>query len=86
MPSATVKVSRVGQKEPIYPDLKGREIIHINDQNLQLALLERGVESGKSSVSIRVDLPGGKVLIFETSAAIWKTATDAMRAFAPEEF
>ena len=41
---------------------------------IQLALLRGGMTSGKSSVSIRIDLPDGKVVLTETSLALLRTA------------
>lgn len=47
---------------------------------IRLAYLKGGMISGKGSVSIRIELPGGYVLITETSLALFLRAADIMRA------
>jgi hypothetical protein len=59
-------------------DLKDREIIHVTSP-ISVARLHGGMQSGKSSVAIRIDLPDGRVVIAETSLACWDAATAAFR-------
>lgn len=52
----------------IWKDLRDRQpdIIHVKN-NISIGRLSHGMQSGKSSVAIRIDLPDGKVVIAETS-------------------
>lgn len=47
---------------------------------MQIARLPRGMKGGASSVTIRIDLPDGKVLCVETSMKLFLGAADAFRA------
>lgn len=47
---------------------------------LAIAGLEGGMESGKPSVGVRMDLPGGKVAVAEVSLANFLLAADALKA------
>lgn len=57
-------------------------IIHIGNgaPPLQITVLEGGMTSGKPSVSLRVDLPDGRIVIAETSLALLLAAADAFKA------
>lgn len=46
---------------------------------LAFARLPGGMQSGKSSVSIRIDLPDGKVVVAETSMRVFLSVADAFR-------
>jgi hypothetical protein len=63
-----------------WPDLKEHpdRVIHLN--NVAMAALPGGMTSGQTSVSIRIDLPDGRVVIAETSLALLGTAVDMFRA------
>jgi hypothetical protein len=70
-----------------WPDLiqkrdQGQLIDLMGDQAppIGLALLAGGMASGKSSVTIRLDLPDGHTLITETSLALLGHAADVMRS------
>lgn len=72
MPTASIKLEKDG--DGAWPDL-GRKItdgqvIFYNDE-LKVAILEGGMQSGLPSVTLRFDLPDGKVLISETSLAMF---------------
>jgi hypothetical protein len=47
---------------------------------LQVAALPGGMMSGAPSVSIRIDLPDGRVVLTETSLALFLTAADMLKA------
>lgn len=52
-----------------------------NDNSpIQFAALPGGMASGKTSVTIRIDLPDGRVLLTETSLALLGTAARAIEA------
>jgi hypothetical protein len=47
---------------------------------IQVTSIASGMVSGSASVILRLDLPDGKVLLVETSLALFTAAADAMRA------
>jgi hypothetical protein len=49
-----------------WPDLKQKRVFIVND-NLQIARQPHGMRSGKSSVSIRIDLPHERVVVAKLS-------------------
>ncbi len=55
-------------------------VIHLAGAGLSVARLPGGLTSGKSSVTIRVDLPDGRVVLAETSLALLRTAVQAFDA------
>ena len=64
-----------------WPDLidKQDSIIHV--QNITaVARLPKGMASGKSSVSVRIDLPDGQTVIAETSMDLFQAAAQAFKA------
>lgn len=63
-----------------FKDLQGREkdVIHLTG-DFTVAALAKGMISGKPSVMIRIDLPDGRVVLQETSYALWMTASAALR-------
>jgi hypothetical protein len=66
-----------------WPDLKEHpdRVIHLADGTLiAMAALPGGMTSGQTSVSIRIDLPDGRVVVAETSLALLGTAVDMFRA------
>jgi len=64
-----------------WPDLEGKSVIHLGEEaNIEVARLRGGMTSGKSSVSFRFDLPDGRIVLAETSLALFTTAADAFRA------
>jgi hypothetical protein len=70
------------QGDGCWPDLAeklGTEA-HLEALEFSVALLEKGMASGKPSVMMRVDLPDGKFVIVETSLVLFLTAADAFRA------
>ncbi len=65
-----------------WPDLFGKETIHLgNDAKpIQVAGIVHGMESGKTSVMIRLDLPDGKIVLAETSLELFVAAGKALEA------
>lgn len=47
---------------------------------VSVACLPRGMNSGKPTVAIRLDLPDGTAVIGQTSLALFLTAADAFKA------
>lgn len=46
---------------------------------LSIAALSKGMTSGKPSIAIRINLPGGKVAIAETSMRLFLGAAEAFK-------
>lgn len=70
-------------QEPAWPELASREadIIHIsNDAVAAITGLAGGMKSGQASVTLRLDLPDGKVVLYETSLALFLAAAAALKA------
>lgn len=79
MPAITVIVEGDGA----WTDLNEKEVINMMGNNvppIQIAALPGGMASGKTSVTLRLDLPDGKVLMTETSFALLKAAVRAIEA------
>lgn len=62
-----------------WPDLLDKELIHYSGA-ISVAGLAGGMQSGKPSITFRFDLPDGRVLLAETSMALFLTAARAFRA------
>lgn len=61
-----------------WPDLEGKTII--NQRTLDIALLKGGMQSGLDSITVRVDLPGGQVVLIEVSAREFLNCAKAFKA------
>lgn len=70
-------------REPAWPELATRsDVIHVTDP-IGMTGLAGGMESGATSVAIRIDLPDGRVVIAETSLALLLSAGRALAARFP---
>jgi hypothetical protein len=65
-----------------WPDLQDpkKKVILVQDTQMELAVLPGGMKSGKPSVAIRINLPGGAVVFAETSLALFLSSADAFKA------
>lgn len=74
--------------ETEWPDLAREDCIHLGNgaPALRVAVLEGGMESGKPSIALRIDLPDGKSVIAETSARLFCTAARTIMARYPDLF
>jgi len=52
----------------------------IRGTGIAIAVLSRGMESGRPSLTFRIDLPDGRVVLVETSLRLFMTAVKAIRA------
>lgn len=68
----------ITQGDGAWPDLAGKTVVKSDD--IEMAALARGMTSGRPSVTIRVNLPDGTVVIAQTSLQLLMTAVDAFRA------
>ena len=85
MPALSIKL----QGDGCWPDLEGKDLLTLSGPDapsIQLALLPGGMDSGKPSISIRIDLPDGRVLLTETSARLFCTAANMVMAKYPDLF
>ncbi len=63
-----------------WPDLIDRGVIHLgNGTTIGMCVLPGGMTSGRHSVSLRLDLPDGGVVVAEAS---WRVLAAAVRAIA----
>ena len=62
-----------------WPDLLEKKVIH-HTGPIDVAALAGGMQSGKTSVSIRIDLPDGTTVIAETSLTLFAAAARAFLA------
>jgi hypothetical protein len=72
-----------------WPDLVAKfaeGTANVSSAPLGVATLAGGMESGRPSVMLRIDLPDGKVALCETSLDLWLNATAAMRGRYEEAF
>ena len=58
--------------------------VHVNDGIANVFVLEGGMQSGRPSVSINLQMPEGGGMTFETSAALFLTAARLIAARYPE--
>jgi hypothetical protein len=75
-----VKLKLMDEGDGCWPDLidNPNVINAMGDSVIEIAALRGGMQSGKTSVAFRVNLPDGKILLFETSYSLLKTACDAI--------
>ena len=60
----------------VWPDLADKQLVEA--AAIHVAALSGGMASGKPSVTIRMDLPDGSVVIGQTSLALFLAAADAL--------
>lgn len=72
------------QGDGCWPDLARKQVLHVTE-GLQVAALPGGMESGRPSVMLRVDLPDGSVVLAEMSLRALLTAARALSARYGEE-
>lgn len=67
------------EDELAFEDFGDKEIIHLTDR-IRIAGLDHGMSSGEPSVAFGFELGDGKVVIAETSLALFLSAADILRA------
>jgi hypothetical protein len=57
------------EPEEQWSDLLDKEVIYLGDEAspIEIVAMPRGMASGKTSISLRLDLPDGRVVIVETA-------------------
>ena len=61
-----------------WPDLLDKVVHRVSE--FHISALAGGMSGGSPSVSFRIDLPTGEVVLAETSLALLLTAADALKA------
>ena len=61
-----------------WPELAGRHGVVFVSEPIKIVTLDGGMASGKPSVMIRLDLPDGRLVLAETSVALFQMAAAAM--------
>lgn len=74
--------------ETEWPDLEREKCIHLESDAppIKVAVLEKGMATGRPSIALRIDLPDGQTVIAETSARLFCTAARAIMARYPKLF
>lgn len=75
--------------ENCWPDLPEKEVIPLMGSDappIGVAVLDGGMTSGQPSVSLRLDLPDGRVVVTETSARLLCTLARMIEAKYPKLF
>lgn len=60
--------------------IKDGKVTWLRDGVILIATLSKGMKSGKPSVSIRIDLPDGKIVVAETSMRLFLSAAEVFKA------
>lgn len=72
------------QGDNAWPDLQDKGVIH-GGSVWRLVALRGGMASGRTSITLRLDLADGNAVIAETSVRAWLAAADILRANFPED-
>ncbi len=80
MPALTIVLDIDDHSDPNMRQVDHSKVIHLSDAYMEVIRVPRGMQSGKSSVFIRIDLPDGRIVMAETSMALFLTAANAFAA------
>ena len=85
-----LSITMIFDGDGCWPDLKDKigEVIHLSNgaPPLQVALLDKGMASGRPSVTLRLDLPDGRIVLAETSLRLFALAGRQFAANYPDLF
>lgn len=76
MPNLRIQIQRQNDPNKLFPEFADRLIYE--SEFAGCAILESGMESGKTSLSFYVEAEGGKLILVQTSADIIKTLYGAI--------
>lgn len=84
----TISLNLILQGEGAWPDLTDGRLIHLGNgaPPMQVAVLDKGMASGRPSVAVRLDLPDGRIVVAETTARLFCAAGRAIAARYPDLF
>lgn len=81
MPSLSIVLDAEGVWDDLKPGGKLHGLLSWNEvKNLTFARLPGGMQSGKASVAIRLDMNDGRVIVAETSMELFQSAARAFLA------
>lgn len=63
-----------------WPEIRDREIIDLSQGAIHFAVLPEGTESGQPSVSIRLDLPDGRIVFTQLTWNLLHATVKAIQA------
>lgn len=71
-----------------WPDLRNKKFHHVGNgaKPIQVATLTGGLQSGRPSVAIRIDLDDGQIIVAETTARLFCSAAKAIMVKYPDLF
>jgi hypothetical protein len=75
MPSIRILLNAEGSLDGVDP----AKVIHVQEQ-ITIAVLPGGMDSGKESVSILIPLPDGRTVLAETSLQLFQATAKAFAA------
>jgi hypothetical protein len=75
MPYLNIKVNRINDKEPAWPDIQKCTELSLE----RAAILEKGMASGKTSVTFALQDSSGNYFAAQTSVAILETLLGAIK-------
>jgi hypothetical protein len=70
MPTCSIRVCPKDQTETAFPELTRENTLSIDAELYGVSILEAGMQSGKTSIGIVLQMPDGKFVLAQTSAAI----------------
>ena len=71
----------VGAWPELVDALGAGRVVHLaNGAIIDVGALERGTTGGKPSIALKIDLPDGRVVVAETTLALFLTTADALQA------
>ncbi len=70
------------EPEEHWDDLLDKEVIYFGDQAspIEIVAMPKGMASGRTSISMRLDLPDGRVVIVETALSELANAVQKIQA------
>lgn len=75
------RINLIMKGDGCWPDLPEKRILDTTGQDWNLALLHKGMGSGRPSVALRIDLPSGKVVFAQTSLRLLRNAVRGFDAY-----
>lgn len=60
-------------------------LIYVEEPDWQLIGIDHGMSSGRAAIALRINLPDGRVLVVDSSAAVWIAAAQALKGRYPAE-
>lgn len=78
--SLSIHINGDGCWPDVTPESEQLTWLHSTTENLSIARLPAGMQSGASSVAIRVNTPDGRIVVVEVSMKLFQAAAQAFAA------